>query len=95
MLAADTPGAAIALAEQHAGTIDLLITDAIMPEMNGRDGARRVLLLHPHVKRLFTSGYTADVIAHRGVVEQGLEFLHKPFSHQVLLTRVRQVLDRA
>jgi len=64
-----------------------------MPEMNGRDLARNLLSLYPEIKRLFMSGYTADVIAHRGVLDEGVDFLQKPFSKEVLAAKVREVLD--
>jgi FixJ family two-component response regulator len=65
------------------------VTDVVMPEMNGRDLARRLLSLCPGLKRLFISGYTADVIAHEGVLEDGVHFLQKPFSMKELATKVR------
>ena len=93
VLTANTPGKAIRMAEEHAGTIELLMTDVVMPEMNGRDLARRLLSLYPDLKRLFMSGYTADVIAHQGVLEEGVNFIQKPFSMQALAAKVREVLD--
>jgi FixJ family two-component response regulator len=63
-----------------------------MPEMNGRDLARNFLSLYPEAKRLFMSGYTADVIAHQGILEQGVFFIQKPFSAQDLTAMVRKVL---
>ena len=92
VLSAGTPGEAIRMAETHAGDIHLLITDVIMPEMNGRDLARRLIGLHPGMRRLFMSGYTADVIAHHGVLEEGVHFLQKPFSNTVLGAKVREAL---
>ncbi len=70
VLAASTPGEAIRLAREHAGEIHLLMTDVVMPEMNGRDLAKNLLSLYPDLKRLFMSGYTADVIAHHGVLDR-------------------------
>jgi CheY-like chemotaxis protein len=93
VLAASTPGEAIRLAGEHAGKIHLLMTDVVMPEMNGRDLAKRVLALDPKIKRLFMSGYTADVIAHQGVLEEGINFMQKPFSMQDLAGKVRLALD--
>jgi FixJ family two-component response regulator len=63
-----------------------------MPEMNGRDLARNLLSLYPSMKRLFMSGYTADVIAHHGVLDKGVNFIQKPFSGKDLAAKVRQVL---
>jgi two-component system cell cycle sensor histidine kinase/response regulator CckA len=93
VLAASTPSEAIRLARDHAGEIPLLITDVVMPEMNGRDLAKNLLSLHPDLKQLFTSGYTADVIAHNGVLDEGVHFIQKPFSTQDLAAKVREVLD--
>lgn len=93
VLAAATPGEAIQLAKEHAQEIHLLITDVVMPEMNGRDLASCVLSLYPGMKRLFMSGYTADVIAHQGVLDEGVDFIQKPFSMQALSRKLRQVLD--
>ncbi len=93
VLAASTPVEAIHLAEQYAGEIHLLITDVVMPEMNGRELAKRLLSLYPGMKRLFMSGYTADVIAHQGVLDEGVNFLQKPFSHHTLSEKVREILD--
>jgi FixJ family two-component response regulator len=69
------------------------MTDVIMPEMNGRDLARNLLSNYPQLKCLFMSGYTADVIAPHGVLEEGVHFIQKPFSMQVLAAKVREVLD--
>ena len=91
--AAATPGEAIRLAREHAGEIHLLMTDVVMPEMNGRDLAKNLLSLYPNLKRLFMSGYTADVIAHHGVLDEGVQFIQKPFSVQALAVKVREVLD--
>jgi two-component system cell cycle sensor histidine kinase/response regulator CckA len=65
-----------------------------MPEMNGRDLAKLILDIRPGLKCLFTSGYTANVIAHRGVLEEGVNFLQKPFSMKDLASKVRQALER-
>ncbi|WP_167496555.1 transporter substrate-binding domain-containing protein [Desulfopila sp. IMCC35006] len=92
VLSAATPGEAIRLAREHAGEIDLLMTDVVMPEMNGRDLARNLLSLYPDIKRLFMSGYTADVIAHHGVLDEGVYFIQKPFSMHDLAAKVREVL---
>ena len=83
------------MAEEHAGEINLVMTDVIMPEMNGRELAKNLLSLRPDLKRLFMSGYTADVIAHRGVIDEGMNFIQKPFSIQDLAAKVRGALDGA
>ncbi len=92
VLAAATPGEAVALAREHQGDIHLLMTDVIMPEMNGRDLAKTLLSLYPDLKRLFMSGYTANVIAHHGVLDEGVHFIQKPFSMAELGKKVREAL---
>ena len=74
--------------------IHLLITDVVMPEMNGRELAKRIGDIKPGLKCLFMSGYTANVIAHRGVLEGRVHFLQKPFSMKDLASKVRQALER-
>jgi PAS domain S-box-containing protein len=92
VLAANSPGEAIHLARECKGEIHLLMTDVIMPEMNGRDLARNILSLYPNTPRLFMSGFTADVIARHGVLEAGVHFIHKPFSMKDLAAKLRTVL---
>ena len=92
VLSAGTPGEAIVLAAKHSGQINLLITDMIMPEMNGRDLAERLRITHPKMKCLFMSGYTANVIATQGVLEEGIHFLPKPFSIKALAIKVKETL---
>lgn len=94
VLAAATPGGAIESAQKHAEGIHLLLTDVIMPEMNGRDLALRLLSIHPSIKRLFMSGYTADVIANHGVLDEGVNFIQKPFTMKNLALKVREVLEQ-
>jgi len=93
VIAASSPGEAMRLAAAHPTEIHLLMTDVVMPEMNGRDLAERLLPLHPDLKRLFMSGYTADVIAHHGVLDEGVHFIEKPFSIRDLGAKIRDVLD--
>jgi CheY-like chemotaxis protein len=92
VLEAATPGQALALAREHAGRIDLLLTDVVMPEMNGRDLAGRLLVTSPELKVLYMSGYTANVIAHHGVLEAGVHFIPKPFTKRELAGKVREIL---
>jgi PAS domain S-box-containing protein len=87
-----SPGEAIRLAREHAGEIHLLMTDVIMPEMNGRELANNLLSLYPDLKHLFMSGYTAEVIAHHGVLDEEVQFIQKPFTMQELAAKVRSVL---
>jgi two-component system, cell cycle sensor histidine kinase and response regulator CckA len=75
--------------------VDLLLTDVIMPEMNGRALADRVRLIRPEIKVLFASGYAADVIAQHGLLDGGTAFIAKPYTIEGLARRVRAVLDRA
>jgi len=70
------------------------MTDVVMPEMNGRDLAKKILSHPPDLRRLFMSGYTANVIAHHGVLDEGVNFIQKPFSHNDLAVKVRDVLER-
>lgn len=92
VLAGTAPDEAIGLAREYAGPIHLLITDVVMPEMNGRDLAKRLLSLYPDIRCLFMSGYTSDIIAHHGVLDEGVHFIQKPFSSAALATKVRQAL---
>jgi PAS domain S-box-containing protein len=93
VLAASMPSEAIGLAEEHASEIHLIITDVVMPEMNGRDLADHLQLLYPGMKMLFMSGYTANVIAHRGVLDEGVNFIQKPFSIKELAIKVQEALS--
>jgi two-component system, cell cycle sensor histidine kinase and response regulator CckA len=93
VVTAGTPGEALRQASAYGDEIQLLITDVIMPEMNGRDLAKLLCDLNSGLKCLFTSGYTANVIAHRGVLDEGVNFLQKPFSMQDLGAKVRRTLD--
>lgn len=93
VLAARSPGEAIRLATEYSGPIHLLVTDVIMPEMNGRQLARSLLTFCPNLKRLFMSGYTADVIAHHGVLDAGVHFIQKPMSMSDLAAKLREALD--
>jgi CheY-like chemotaxis protein len=93
VLQANATDRAISLAGEHAGEIHLLLTDVIMPEMNGRDLAHKLLSLYPQLKCLFMSGYTADVISHHGVLDEGIHFIQKPFSVPDLAVKVREALD--
>ncbi|MDR3581625.1 MAG: MASE3 domain-containing protein [Oryzomonas sp.] len=93
VLTADTPHEAIRLANEHAGEIHLILTDVIMPEMNGSDLAKNLLSTHPGMKCIFMSGYTADAIAHHGVLDEGVHFIQKPFTLPDLTAKVREVMD--
>jgi two-component system sensor histidine kinase EvgS len=92
VLTANTPAEALALAARHEVAIDLLITDVVMPEMDGRRLSNQLTELYPQLKTLFMSGYTANVIAHRGVLDEGVVFLQKPFAFETLAAKVRDAL---
>lgn len=93
VLTAETPGEAIRLAKEHAGKIQLLITDVVMPEMNGQALAQKLTTACPGLKCLFMSGYTADAIARHGVLDEGVHFVQKPFSVQEIGEKVREILN--
>jgi len=93
VLSAPGPEDAFRLAEEHIGAIHLLLTDVIMPKMNGRDLAHQLTTLYPDMKHLFMSGYTSNVIAHQGILDEGVNFIQKPMSKNDLAAKVRKVLD--
>lgn len=93
VLDAHTPKEALALARKYNGEIHLLLTDVVMPEMNGRDLAQRMMTLYPDLLRLYMSGHTADVIAHHGILHEGVNFIQKPFTMHDLYAKVREVID--
>ena len=92
VLPAPSPEEALRLARQNAGRIDLLMTDVVMPGMNGRHLSQTLLADQPGLKRLFMSGYTADVIARHGVLEPGVHFIAKPFTPAELAHKLREIL---
>lgn len=94
VLAARSPHEAIDLARSFTGGVHLLMTDMVMPEMNGKDLADAIVAFSPGIKVLFMSGYTADIIAHHGVLEEGVNFLDKPFSLPEVAAKVRDVLNQ-
>ena len=94
VMASRTPTEATGLAREYAGDIHLLVTDVVMPEMNGRDLVKSIRSIHPHIKCLFMSGYTANVISHHGVLDNGVNFIQKPFSKKKLGAKVREALGK-
>ena len=92
VLGASTPAMAIALAKDHPGEIHLLITDVIMPEMNGWELAKELLCFYPNLKQLFMSGYAANAMVHQGIIDKGVHFIQKPFSMQNLIDKLRKLL---
>ncbi|MBU1340520.1 MAG: PAS domain S-box protein [Proteobacteria bacterium] len=93
VLTAGTPGEAIRIAKEKTNEIHMLITDVVMPEMNGRDLAERLQFLCTNLKCLFMSGYTANVIAHHGILDEGVHFIQKPVSRDELAAKVRELLE--
>jgi two-component system, cell cycle sensor histidine kinase and response regulator CckA len=94
VLTAGMPLDAIRLAQEHTGKIDLLMTDVIMPGMNGWELAKKMQEIRPGIKLLFTSGYTSTTIAHNSVIEEGIHFIQKPFTLQDLSTQLRKALEQ-
>ncbi len=93
VLAAATPTHALMAAENYKGTIDLLLTDVIMPEMNGSELSIQLHTSRPELKTLFMSGFTADIIASNSVLDSGTNFIQKPFDTKSLSTRVYTILN--
>jgi DNA-binding NtrC family response regulator len=93
VLTAGSPEEAIRLVAGYEGGIDLLITDVVMPEMNGKQLATQLQEMRPGLKCLFMSGYTADAIARQGVLDEGICFLAKPFSSREMAVKIREALD--
>ncbi|TKB08009.1 PAS domain S-box protein [Desulforhopalus sp. IMCC35007] len=92
VLAAARPNEAIGLAKKCDGKIDMILTDVVMPEMTGKELISAITLLFPDVKVLFMSGYTANVIAHNGILDEGIRFIQKPYTIDDLATKVRTTL---
>jgi PAS domain S-box-containing protein len=93
VLPAPTPSEALHIARSHKGVIDLLITDVVMPEMNGRQLCDQLSDIVPGLRALFMSGYTNNVIAHHGVIDEGIQFIAKPFSMTEFAKKIRTILD--
>ena len=84
---------ALLVCEQHEGPIHLMVTDVVMPNMSGRELAKRLKAFHPEMKVLYMSGYTDNAIVHHGVLEKGMNYIQKPFTIEGLARKVREVLD--
>ena len=93
MSAADGKEAIEMVRTSGVSRIALLVTDIILPEMNGRDVFTELCKIHPDLKVLYMSGYTDDVIASNGVLAEGVSFIHKPFSTVEFEVRIREVLN--
>jgi PAS domain S-box-containing protein len=92
VIAANSPDEALCLVEDHQ-QIQLLITDVVMPGMNGKDLAKTILSSYPNIKYLFMSGFTKNVIAGRGFLDKDSHFIQKPFSIESITTKIRHILD--
>ncbi len=92
VVSANSPQEALKKSLEHSGKIDLLITDVIMPEMNGRELSKKIISHHPEIKCLFMSGYTAEVIAYQGVLDEDMNFIQKPFTMKTLGEKVKTVI---
>ncbi|MBY0248339.1 MAG: response regulator [Nitrospiraceae bacterium] len=94
VLTAEHGKEAVRICQEHAGPIHLLVTDLIMPHMNGRELARQILLMRPTMKVLFVSGYPDETLTRTGVARNRDPFIQKPFASEALLGTVRAVLDK-
>jgi len=92
VLTAASPAEAVNMVREHAGEIHLLMTDVVLPEMSGRDLAGEIAKIRPDIRTLFMSGYTANVIAHQEVLDEGVHFMGKPFTPDSLGRKVREAL---
>jgi PAS domain S-box-containing protein len=91
--AAATPQEALRLATTSESEIQLLLTDIVMPEMNGRELAQKLLAIYPQLKCLYMSGYTSDIIAQQGILDEGVDFIQKPFAKNELASKIRILFD--
>lgn len=94
VLVADRPSVAEELVKEQGNSIDLLVTDVIMPEMNGQELYEALLKPFPMLKVLYVSGYTNELLAHDGTLDEGINFLQKPFTAERFLSRVQQAMER-
>lgn len=92
ILSASSADEALSIVKEQKAEIDLLLTDVIMPGMNGKELAKEILKIKPGMKTLFMSGYTADVIAQNGILEDGIHFIPKPFSEKDISKKLKEIL---
>jgi FixJ family two-component response regulator len=95
VLVARHGGEALLCCERHPGTIHLLLTDVVMPQMGGRDLSDRLTPLRPDMKVLYMSGYTDNAIVHQGVLETDVVFIQKPFRTKKLIEKIREILTES
>ncbi len=93
VLTAGTKGEALRVAEEKGNELDLILSDIVMPEMNGKELIKIITADHPRIKYLFMSGYIDDIIASHGILEEGIRFIQKPFSSRELALTIRRILD--
>jgi len=93
VLGAESAEESLGIAARHTGPLDLLLTDVVLPGMNGRELADRARELRPGIKALFMTGYARDVIVHQGRLDPGIDLIEKPFRREALSTRIRLLLD--
>jgi two-component system, cell cycle sensor histidine kinase and response regulator CckA len=94
VLAAALAGEAIRLAAEYKGPIHLLFTDVVMPDMNGKELAEGLKSSHAEMRCVFMSGYASDTVLRHGILEEGVNFIRKPYSINELALKIREVLDR-
>jgi len=92
VVSVNAPGEVLALVAKYDVKIDLLLTDVVMPKMNGKELATELKILHADMKVLFMSGYTSDIITNRGVLDEGVNFISKPFSKRDIAIKLKEVL---
>ncbi len=86
--------AAFEICKSYKEKIHLLLTDVIMPQMSGKELSEKIVNFCPDLKTVFISGYTENTIVHHGVLDEGVNFISKPYSSDLLLKRIRKVLDK-
>ncbi|KAB2890659.1 MAG: response regulator [Desulfobulbaceae bacterium] len=94
VLSASSPGKALSIASEHPSTLELLLSDVIMPEMNGLELADKVITLHPRIKCLFMSGYSDNVIAGKELAERKLHLINKPFTAKKLAAKIDELFEQ-
>jgi len=94
VLEASNGGDSFSISKQHEGPIHLMITDVVMPEMNGPQLAKHLISQHPEMKVLYMSGYVKNFISHQGILGKEMNYIQKPFTVNELAKKVREVLDR-